>query len=67
MEQYNISSREMEVIDLACKGQTNNEIAESLILSPHTIKSHMKRIFTKLDIDSRHKLVNIMSNVENND
>lgn len=64
VQKYNLSQREMEVIELVCNGLTNKEIAEKLFLSPHTIKSHLKRIFSKLMVDSRHKLMEMVSDVE---
>ena len=52
-----ITGREQEVIDCVCQGLRNNEIAGKLALSPHTIKAHLNRIFRKLNITSRSKLM----------
>ena len=52
-----ISGREQEIIDCACQGLSNNEIARRLTLSPHTVKSHLNRIFRKFNITSRSKLM----------
>ena len=52
-----ISGREQEVIDCACQGLSNSEIARKLIISPHTVKAHLTRIFRKLNITSRAKLM----------
>jgi DNA-binding CsgD family transcriptional regulator len=51
------AGREQEVIDCVCQGLRNNEIARGLILSPHTVKAHLTRIFRKLNITSRSKLM----------
>ena len=40
----------------AAAGRTNAEIAAGLHLSPHTVASHLKRVFGKLGIASRHEL-----------
>jgi DNA-binding NarL/FixJ family response regulator len=52
-----ISGREQEIIDCACQGLSNNEIGQRLALSPHTVKAHLNRIFRKLNITSRAKLM----------
>jgi DNA-binding NarL/FixJ family response regulator len=48
-----LSEREVEVLQLAARGTTNREIAERLILSENTIKSHLHRIFDKLEVKDR--------------
>jgi DNA-binding NarL/FixJ family response regulator len=52
-----ITGREREVIECACQGLSNNEIARRLALSPHTVKAHLNRIFRKLNVTSRSKLM----------
>ena len=52
-----LSSREIEVIDLIRAGQTNQQMAEALQLSVNTIKTHVLRIYTKLDVHSRSQLL----------
>jgi DNA-binding NarL/FixJ family response regulator len=52
-----ISGREQEIIHCACQGLSNNEIGQRLALSPHTVKAHLNRIFRKLNITSRSKLM----------
>ena len=53
-----LSRREQEVLNLIAAGQSNAEIAESLFLSPETIKSHMKTVLVKLQAKDRtHALV----------
>jgi DNA-binding NarL/FixJ family response regulator len=47
-----ISTREEEIICLVAKGMTNKEIAEQLIISPHTVLTHRKNIARKLEIHS---------------
>jgi len=48
-----LSEREAEVLSLAAAGLTNGEIAKRLYLSPHTIRSHLQRIYTKLEVENR--------------
>jgi LuxR family maltose regulon positive regulatory protein len=48
-----LSHREMEVLSLVAKGQSNKHIARALGLSPHTVKRHVARILAKTDKSSR--------------
>ena len=52
-----LSVREREVIGLIAKGATNREIAQSLYLSPHTIKEHTSAIYRKLEVRNRAEAV----------
>lgn len=52
-----LSKRESEVAHLIVEGLKNAEIAKRLHISPHTVSSHLKRIYTKLHIRSRSELV----------
>ena len=45
--------RELEVLRLVAKGLNNGEIAERLVLSPHTVHRHMANVRTKLRLPSR--------------
>ncbi|HEY3189214.1 MAG TPA: LuxR C-terminal-related transcriptional regulator [Solirubrobacteraceae bacterium] len=48
-----LSAREREVLQLAATGHSTSEIAELLVLSPGTVKTHLQRIFGKLDVRDR--------------
>jgi LuxR family maltose regulon positive regulatory protein len=52
-----ISGRELEVLDLICKGYSNQEIAEKLVVTLNTVKKHNNRIFGKLGVSSRVQAV----------
>ncbi|MCX5171267.1 response regulator transcription factor [Streptomyces antibioticus] len=52
-----LTEREFEVIRLVGAGLTNDEIAERLVLSPYTAKTHVSRIMTKLAVRDRTQLV----------
>jgi len=42
-----LTAREAEILALIARGMTNPEIAQALVLSNHTVKSHINRIFAK--------------------
>ncbi|MFD2874898.1 response regulator transcription factor [Paenibacillus rhizoplanae] len=44
-EEWGISPREEEVLELIILGKTNKEIAGALFISEHTVKNHLSRIF----------------------
>ena len=52
-----LSDREREVLQLLAKGLLYKEIAELLNLSPHTVASHVKRIYKKINVASRGEAV----------
>jgi len=52
-----LSDREMEVLTLAAKGQTNKAIAAQLSISDRTVQGHFARIFEKLQASSRTEAV----------
>ena len=48
-----LTKREMEVLKLIASGLSNNEIAEQLVISDHTVKGHVSNIFSKLHLADR--------------
>jgi len=48
-----LSERELDVLKLIADGQSNNDIAESLFISPKTVKSHVSNILGKLHLGDR--------------
>ncbi len=53
----NLSDREMEIIKCVAEGYSNQEIADKLFLSVHTITTHRKNIMNKLGINNTARLV----------
>lgn len=51
----NLSKREQEILQLVSKGYTNDEIANNLYLSAHTIKTHLYRIYKKIGAKNRYQ------------
>jgi len=52
-----LSERELTVLRLVAAGLSNREIAEKLIISPGTAKSHVNHICGKLDVRNRTQAV----------
>ena len=49
-----LSEREVEVLRLVARGLSDAEVAEILIISPRTVNAHLRSIYSKLNITSRH-------------
>jgi DNA-binding NarL/FixJ family response regulator len=52
-----LTPREAEVLSLIAEGLTNQEIAERLVVSPATVKSHVNRVFSKIGVRDRAQAV----------
>jgi len=57
---FGISNRETEVIELICKGMTNQEISDSLYISVQTVKDHIHWVFLKTGVKNRVQLTNLL-------
>jgi DNA-binding CsgD family transcriptional regulator len=44
-----LSARERDILTLTAEGRTGAQIAETLAISPHTVRTHLKNIRVKLD------------------
>lgn len=56
-ELAHLSPREQEVLRPLAEGRTTNEIAQTLTLSPHTVRRHRDHIMEKLNLHSRAELI----------
>jgi DNA-binding NarL/FixJ family response regulator len=52
-----LSSRETEILDLLYHGLNITQIADNLFISPHTVHTHIKNIYTKLQVNSRSQAI----------
>ena len=59
-QHYRLSARETEVMELIARGNTVARIAEQLVVSENTIRTHSKRIYAKLDIHKKQELVDLL-------
>jgi DNA-binding CsgD family transcriptional regulator len=59
-----LTAAEKAVAQLVVEGLTNREVAERLFVSPHTVNSHLRHVFTKLGINSRVELARLARNFQ---
>jgi DNA-binding CsgD family transcriptional regulator len=57
MSAYGLTEREQEVTRLVLRGDSTVQMAERLVVSPHTVQEHLKKIFEKTSVRSRRELV----------
>ncbi len=63
VNKFEISKRESEVVELICKGKSNQEISDSLFISLQTVKDHIHRIYLKTGVKNRVQLTNLIRTV----
>jgi DNA-binding CsgD family transcriptional regulator len=57
LEAFAATAREREVATLLARGLSRAEIAETLVVSPHTVEDHVRNLYEKLGVASRQELV----------
>lgn len=57
VEAYNLTPREQQITQAVAKGLSNADIAADLFVSVHTVRDHLKAVFSKLSVSSRGELV----------
>jgi CRP-like cAMP-binding protein len=60
MQEAGLTQREADVARLICEGLSDKEIAKKLDLSPHTVKDHLKKVYSKFRVHARTQLVSLM-------
>ena len=51
-----LTPRELEITWLAARGRTNQEIAEQFVISPETVKTHVRNVLSKFGLHSKADL-----------
>lgn len=62
-ERLGLSRRELEVLELMAKGLSNQEIGEQLFVSLNTVKTHVARLFEKMEVKRRTQAVEQAKNL----
>lgn len=62
---YKLTGREVEVLKLLCKGRSKSYIAETLVISENTVRSHARHIYRKLDVHSKQDVMDMISEKKN--
>ena len=58
-----LSDRELEVLRLVARGMTNQEIADELVISLNTVKSHVKNIYARLQVRNRAEAISVAKEI----
>jgi DNA-binding NarL/FixJ family response regulator len=64
LKKTGISKRELEILQLVDAGLSNQQIAERLFVSEHTVKKHISNLFFKLDVQRRTEAVKKAKNLK---
>lgn len=62
-ERFGLSRREIEIMDLFAQGRSANWIADALVISKNTVRSHLRAIYTKLDVHTRQELLDCLNDL----
>lgn len=61
--EYNLTSREKQVLEMIFEGLDNDEISNKLFISPYTMKKHLMNIYKKVGVNSKFELLKKMQNL----
>ena len=61
LDRYGVTKRERQIVEKICLGKTNKQIADELFISLQTVKDHTHRIYSKIGINNRMQLVQLMN------
>jgi len=56
-----LTAREIEVLQMICRGRSKGYIAEALFISENTVRGHSKHIYTKLEVHNKQELIDLIT------
>jgi len=62
LKELDLTKREQKVLELIANGFSNDKIAETMYISKNTVKSHIKKIYLKLDVKNRIQVIQKLKN-----
>ena len=62
-----LTTREWEIVDQLCLGRSTEQMAEALVLSTETVRTHIKNIMRKLRVNSRAQVVDLAERMRGGD
>ena len=58
-KEFNLSKRELEILELLATGENYHQIADKLFISPKTVRKHIENIYTKLQVHNKIEAIQI--------
>lgn len=59
LNDFELTAREVEILEFVAKGKTHTYIAEQLFISPKTVRNHIHNIYKKLQVNSKGEAINL--------
>ena len=59
-EQHRLTKREQQVFELLAQGRSTTDVATALDVSENTAKTHIKRLYKKLDVHSKQDIIDLV-------
>jgi len=59
-EAHGLTAREIEIMQMICRGRSKGYIAEALFVSENTVRSHSKHLYQKLDVHTKQELIDLV-------
>jgi DNA-binding CsgD family transcriptional regulator/MFS family permease len=63
-QHFRLTAREIEVMELIARGNSVARIAEELVVSDNTIRTHSKRLYVKLGVHKRQEILDLLKEME---